>query len=722
MHSFFTELGRRNVFRVAGLYAVVGWLLVQVAGAMESALTMPGWFDTVIFSALLLGFPIALILAWAFEMTPDGVKPTSTAQSDGDAPPKVTRGLDVAILGCLLAVGGLVAWQTIGSTDTTRPSNQVATEAATTDSSIAVLPFVDMSPEGDQEYFSDGISEELLNVLAQVEALKVAGRTSAFSFKNKDQDLRKIGEILAVDHILEGSVRKSGDKIRVTAQLIRAADGFHLWSKSFDRDLNDIFAVQDEIAQAILAELTPQLLGEDVVEEVKVARTNLDAYDLYLLARNYMSSWNADALERASAALDEALEIDPDYAPALAWRGYTEMMSSDAFGAWGLKPQELALPRAKALIEQAIAEDPLSADALFGMAGLYGFVGDVVRAEQYYRLALAEKPSFPMAQNDYAFTLIALGRYDEAQELLEAALARDPALIDANMNLLATFQHTGRTEKAQKVLDRWRSISPESGPALYASAEQERLNGNLAAAYRINQEGLKSPSLFGRAPYYVARSDLSLLNLEPVLSSDNVQATEFKALAMLAAGRGADALAFSRESLAKRPDDPRTASFHMTILYNLQRWDEIVEHFDKTYEDIKSFHESNTFPKYAPVAAAFVALDHPLKDEFVEAAVEYHNSLLYEGSPLYHAHEDYTTVHAVIGNDDVAFKALEEILDRGLLSATTGQNPAFHQLKDKDRFNTLLDRAEEKINSERAALGFEPVEIPRQPVDPTGGS
>ncbi|MEM9899292.1 MAG: hypothetical protein AAF742_07945 [Pseudomonadota bacterium] len=150
--------------------------------------------------------------------------------------------------------------------------------------------------------------------------------------------------------------------------------------------------------------------------------------------------------------------------------------------------------------------------------------------------------------------------------------------------------------------------------------------------------------------------------------------------------------------------------------------DEIVEHFDKTYEDIKSFHESNTFPKYAPVAAAFVALDHPLKDEFVEAAVEYHNSLLYEGSPPYNAYNDYTTVHAVIGNDDVAFKALQEILGRGLLSSTTGQNPAFHQLKDKDRFDALLNRAEEKINSERAALGFAPVEIPRQPVDPTGGS
>ena len=273
--SFFEELKRRNVFRVGFAYVIVAWILMQVADTFAPALQLPDWFTSAVAFLLLLGFPLALFLAWAFELTPEGIKKEKDVDRSRSITHLTSRKLDFAIIGMLVFALAYFIWESRFSSTfndgTAIPVNASAQgesgkispdgvpgQAGSTKparKSIAVLPFVNMSADPDQVYFSDGISEELLNVLAQFPGLSVAARTSAFQFKNQNMDIAEIARQLNVNHILEGSVRKSGKQLRITAQLIEAESGYHLWSDSYDREMDDIFAIQDEISAAIEAGL-----------------------------------------------------------------------------------------------------------------------------------------------------------------------------------------------------------------------------------------------------------------------------------------------------------------------------------------------------------------------------------------------------------------------------------------------------------------------------------
>ncbi|MCZ6810108.1 MAG: adenylyl cyclase, partial [Proteobacteria bacterium] len=255
MSSLFNELKRRNVFRVALVYIVAAWLLLQVADVVLNNIESPNWVFQTILLLVTLGFPFAVIFAWAFELTPEGLKKEKDVDRSQSITQVTGRKLDFTIIAVLVLALGYFAYDKFridsGQGETLATASTQAEESSETDTpemSIAVLPFVNMSSDPEQEFFSDGISEELLNMLAQFPGLRVAARTSSFQFKGTNQDIAKIADTLNVAHILEGSVRKSGTKLRITAQLIKAADGFHLWSHSYDRELDDIFAVQDEIA------------------------------------------------------------------------------------------------------------------------------------------------------------------------------------------------------------------------------------------------------------------------------------------------------------------------------------------------------------------------------------------------------------------------------------------------------------------------------------------
>ena len=254
--SFFKELKRRNVFKVAAAYIIIGWLIMQAGEVMRPALHLPEWVNSLLAFFLILGFPLAMFFAWAFELTPDGLKKEKDVDHSKSIAPNTGRKLDFTIIGLLVLALGYFGYDKL----VLSPAREIAlieatTKAATeqvsaepraltgTDKSIAVLPFVNMSSDPEQEYFSDGITEEILNHLAKNRELQVAARTSVFSFKGHDQDIRQIGEMLNVGTILEGSVRKDGEYIRITAQLIRASDGFNLWSESYDRKLENIFAI-----------------------------------------------------------------------------------------------------------------------------------------------------------------------------------------------------------------------------------------------------------------------------------------------------------------------------------------------------------------------------------------------------------------------------------------------------------------------------------------------
>ncbi len=322
--SLFAELKRRNVFRVGAAYAVVGWLLVQVADLLFPIFGAPDWVLRIFVVMLLLGLPVALLLAWAFELTPEGVKREKDVDRSAPAARSKGRKLNVVIIASLVLALGYFIWERQTRVEPADTSAQALPEAsieAPGKRSIAVLPFVNMSADPENEYFADGLSEELLNQFAQIPDLQVAGRTSSFSFKNKNEDLRVIGETLNVANLLEGSVRRQGDTVRVTAQLIRVDDGYHLWSNTYDRNMDDVFVIQDDIASSV-ANALKIVLDEESWERMQRAGVrNVDAFvefqkgrELFELA--HRGSELMEYLEKGIVHFDRAIELVPDFAAA----------------------------------------------------------------------------------------------------------------------------------------------------------------------------------------------------------------------------------------------------------------------------------------------------------------------------------------------------------------------------------------------------------------------
>src|SRR6266849_5677829 len=283
--NFFAELKRRNVYKVAITYAVVAWLLVQAASILLPTFEAPSWVMKALVVFLALGFVISVMISWAFEATPQGLKRTEEVPPDVAAklPTWSPRKFATFVVAVAVIASGLLAlnlfWIKRASPPTAAAPNTIK--------SIAVLPFVNMSADKNDEYLSDGVSEELITALSKITGLQVKARTSSFAFKGKNEDIQKIGELLHVSHLLEGSVARAGNKLRITAQLIQASDGNHLWSDTYDRDMQDIFAVRSEVAQQVAATLQIRLLGEDKQRLAQKPTENLEAYNLYRQGRFY---------------------------------------------------------------------------------------------------------------------------------------------------------------------------------------------------------------------------------------------------------------------------------------------------------------------------------------------------------------------------------------------------------------------------------------------------
>ena len=322
--SLVDELKRRHVFKVAVAYLAVAWLVLQVVNIVSPILELPAVFERGVLVALAIGFPIALVFAWALELTPDGVRRDTTADR-GSAPRSTGKTLNAVIIGVLSVAVALFTLDRFVWTEANPPEETIEGDQQ----KIAVLPFVNMSDDPEQEYFSDGLSEELLNLLAQIPELRVTSRTSAFSFKDKDVTIPEVGRALGVDHVLEGSVRRSGGKIRITAQLIEVTEDAHVWSDTWDRDFSDVFTIQDEIAASVVGALKVKLLGE----VPRAAETTPDAYELYLQASFLTEQGTPASFRQAEAINRQVLDIDPGFAPAWTQRA-SIYLTGVAFGAW----------------------------------------------------------------------------------------------------------------------------------------------------------------------------------------------------------------------------------------------------------------------------------------------------------------------------------------------------------------------------------------------------
>jgi TolB-like protein len=485
--SLFNELKRRNVFKVAIAYIVVAWLVLQVADVVLNNITAPGWVFQVMLLFLILGLPIAVIFAWAFEMTPDGLKRESEVDRSQSITPQTGKKLNQAIFVIMALALGYLAYDkfvlsasreaAMVEAATDEAVVQVESEAGTNiDKSIAVLPFVNLSSDPEQEFFSDGISEELLNVLAQFSGLRVAARTSSFQFKGQNQDIAAIARTLKVAHVLEGSVRKSGNKIRITAQLIKADDGFHMWSKTYDRQLDDIFAIQDEISAAIANALKVHLALEEesaeVVRPVVIEAANTQAYEAYLRGRQLINRRGRESIEDAVRSLERSIRLDSEYAPAHAQLAIATSLLVRSPSSYGELTLEEVIEKATPHIHKALALEPNLAEAHGAQAILALDRFDYMAVLEHTRRALELNPSYIDVMNWQWLAVAALGDYRENRAVIERLLTADPLSIVGRLNYMNTLGVQKKFAEAYAMADDLTEQSPWAGYVAHAQVRQ----------------------------------------------------------------------------------------------------------------------------------------------------------------------------------------------------------------------------------------------------------
>ena len=468
------EFKRRRVFRALIAYGIAAFAVLQVSEPVSHALHLPDWTLTFMVVALGAGFPIVILLAWAFDVSPSGIERTAPIRPDRRAGLEGVRlGLILVGVGLLAAAPG-ITWHFL-----VRRGAQVPLERASASrtASLAVLPFVNMSREKEDEYFSDGITEEVINALANVEGLHVVSRTSAFAFKGRNVSVRTIGEELAVASVLEGSVRREGSAVRITAQLINAADGYHLWSQTYDRELRNVFVVEDELARSIVHALRPRLVKASS-QLVRQATASIEAHDLYLRGRHFWNKRTEQGLTRAVEAFQHALDLDPSY--ALAHVGLAD--SKSILIEYGTARPADVLPEAKAHAQKALELDRElgEAHASLGLISTYEF--DWEKAEQEYRRAIELRPAYASAHQWYALVLINLGRFADARTEAERARQLDPvSLIINNMVGLVSLENR-EYPRAIEEFTRTLELDPGFPPTLRALRAAYFLSGKYGDA------------------------------------------------------------------------------------------------------------------------------------------------------------------------------------------------------------------------------------------------
>lgn len=704
MSTLFQEFKRRNVIRVAVAYAVMSWLVLQVADMAVPALHLPEWVNSLIFLLLVLGFVPVLVFAWAFELTPEGIK----LQKEVDRDRSITRETGKKLNHITLAALALVVVFVIGERFLFPPASApVEQSLASSDVSIAVLPFTDMSPNRDQDYFSDGISEEILNGLAKLKTMKVAGRTSSFAFKGRNEDLREIGSALGVQHVLEGSVRKDGDQLRITAQLIKVSDGFHLWSETYDRELQDVFAVQDEISAAIVKALRGNLLGDEA-PVLQTHEVGIAVYEKYLAARKKIVTRSNMNLLEARAILEEIIAIEPDFPPALSSLAETLMLlRGDSFFAYGdLDPQE-ARRLATALLDHAIEIDPNFADA-FAVRGL---MLDSDRKWDEAEIALLRavelNPSLSNAWTWLGNTAAAQNRIDESIGYYAEATAIDPLWLVPNSNLARQYSDLGRIDDARTIIDRLRPFHQDSANFHSTDGELKRGAGQLADALRAYRTAY---ALAPDTPSISSQTAFTLMRLQEFEEALEIVPPQFSIMHTYVSREWDDKLAELRDQLDQDP-------LIMIALFSFLNGSNYVGDFESVAdfydEHIKSppailaTGASDLLVKFAPAMDALGR--HDDRDDLLAAYEATLNDRAEQGVVSADLDEDWATYFAMIGDYDRSLEKLQQAFDKGSRWGRWVYNTEFYPMADDPRFIALKQQNQDAINSERAMLGWEPV-------------
>ncbi len=594
MSNFYEELKRRNVVRVGIAYAVAGGLVIEVIDTITPRLGMPEWVPTFIIVAVLIGLPIALFYSWAYEITPQGLKKTHEVDADPSITPSTGRKLDFIIIGMLVLALGYFVWDKFGA-EPGLESGQISAEAESGLRTIAVLSFVNMSDDASNEYFSDGISEELLNLLSKIPELRVTSRSSAFSYKGKNIDIPTIATQLNVAYVLEGSVRKAGNRVRITAQLIEAGSDTHLWSETYDRTLDDIFATQDEIADKVVEQLKITLLGD----APKVQAADPEAYALVLQARYLVRQFTPDAFEKAIALFEQALVIDPEY--AAAWVGLALGYRSQT--GQGLRPFDEGYKLARDAASKALALDPAYAPAHASLGWITRtYDHDFVVAAMHYEHALALDPANTNIISDTARMASNLGRLDQATALAEYVVARDPVNARGVDRLGLYYLYAGRLDEAIVSLQTALTLSPGSLGSYYLIGTALLLKGEPEAALAaVQKETSGSKRLNGLVTAYHALGDAAASNTALAELIEKYEQVSAYNIAYVLAFRGEADRAFEWLSKAVAYNDPGLSQIAIQPLFaNIHddpRWLPFLESIGKSPSQLAAIAFNVTLPE-----------------------------------------------------------------------------------------------------------------------------
>lgn len=519
--EYIAELKKRHVFKAGLAYLIGAWVFIEVAALVLDAFSAPPYFLKTILIIIAIGFPIWLVFSWVYDLTPEGIKKTGSVDQSTPKSPKINQRLNRAIIAFLtVAVILLVVNQFRGE----KEENAVES-ALTTEKSIAVLPFTNVSGDKEQDYFCYGIAEDILLDLARIGELRVAARTSSFVFKNENQDIREIGLKLGVQTILEGSVRKAGDKVRITAQLISVNDGFTLWSEHYDRELTDVFAIQNEISKSIVSALELKLLLREKRDLDKVKTQNVLAYDFYIKARDYYHQSHRRSTAHAIELFSKAIEIDTAY--TLAYCGLANSYSN----------HNTYYERSKENLEGAL------------MAS---------------QKALELDPNLAEAHSSRGWALVQLNQYQEASEQFEIAIQLNPKLYEAYYEYARASRMQGKLEKTVELFKKATEVRPEDyEAALFLShayddlhMEEERINAN-AHALKVTRAHLE-------------------------LNPDDSRALYLGAGSLIRSGEHEEALQWLEKAISIDPNETAVLYNAACIYSKLGMEDDALDYFERT--------------------------------------------------------------------------------------------------------------------------------------------
>jgi TolB-like protein len=689
-----SELRRRNVFRMAALYVVAAWLIMQVAGVIMDLAKLPDWIGPTTLILLAVGFPIAVIVSWFYEITPEGISLEKDVER-GESITHVTgRRLDFLVISLLCAAVILFAydkWWMPGPPE----------------KSIAVLPFENMSADPEQEYFSDGISEDLLNLLAQVPELRVISRSSAFTFKGKDVAVPTVAKQLNVAYVLEGSVRRDGNRVRITAQLIEASSDSHLWSESYDRELDDVFAVQEEIASAISDALKVKLalVAGEVGQPTVIKAANTDAYDTYLRARELIRLRGRENLEEAVRHLERSLRLDETFAPAHAQLAIATVLLPAKLGTYGpgygaSSPPE-AWRTAVSHLDRAQELEPDLAEAHAGRALLALHQSDPEATIEHAQKALASNPSYVDAMNWLYLALGSLGRWEESVAILKQTLVTDPLTIVGHLNYTAWLGIMGRTEEAHEFADQLLVRSPAFAYSAHAEMSlfyEGKFAESLSWALRAQAEDPND---------YIATTMVRALIWVSEYDEARRIDDELTHMVDVVEGRFDEAIQATQTRMQLDPERERVIASAANVLYAASRIDEALP----LYERLRDFvpegqpigmgsYDIGPNPWHQTMRLA-LARRKAGDEEGAQAAVQIvrQNDAAARAAGAKHVVIKMTEamIAAFENNPEGVIAALKSAIQLGLAEPQFFDDPIFEDFWDEPRFVALQQELDAKL-------------------------